>query len=242
MTTSARPSPRPERPSRWQPVLETGRGALIVLAAATLIWFLLRYTLLAESFAWALPYGGKTAWYLTRSTGVVAYLFLTGSTMWGILLSTKYVREQVPAPVSLEMHRLLSWLTAAWSATHAFLLLFDTYYVYTLRDLLVPFVGPYRPVDVAWGIIALYVLVLVNVSFGWRQLIGANTWRRVHYLTFVVFGLVTWHGWAAGTDTALLGMRLLYGGSTAVVLFLTNYRIITAVQAKRTAASAPARP
>jgi predicted ferric reductase len=167
----------------------------------------------------------RISWYLTRSSGTVGYLLMTGSTIWGLLLSTKIIKEWLPPPVALSMHNTLSWTAIGLSAFHAYLLLFDTYYTYAITDLLVPFTGPYSPFWVGFGIISLYLMSLISWSFSWRNRIGQINWRRLHYLAFVGYIMTTLHGMMAGTDaTALMP---IYVGSIASVLFLTLYRILT---------------
>ena len=61
-------------------------------------------------------------WYLIRSSGIVAFLLLTASTAWGILLSSKIVKEWVPAAVALELHNYVSWTALGLSIYHAYLL------------------------------------------------------------------------------------------------------------------------
>jgi DMSO/TMAO reductase YedYZ heme-binding membrane subunit len=197
-------------------------GGLAILAAA-------------RSFLATLPlrdilavYGDKTAWYLTRSTGTVAYLLLSGTTLWGLVLSSKIVQEAVPASLALALHNVLAWLAVALAGFHAFVLLFDSYYVYRLSDLLLPFVGPYRPMWVGLGIIGFYLALLTSASFRWRQWLGPKRWRALHSLTFVAYALVTVHGLTAGTDSPNPGMKAVYIGSSLLVLFLTMYRLLTA--------------
>lgn len=173
-------------------------------------------------------YGDKAAWYLVRSSGVVGYLLLAGSTVWGLVLSTQMARKVLPAAPSLAMHSALSWLAVFTGGAHALLLLFDRYYSYGLTDVLVPFVGPYRPMWVGLGSVGLYLALLTSLSFRWRQHIGMGRWRLLHKLTFVAYGLVTLHGLLAGSDSALPGMRFVYVGSVLLVLFLTNYRLLDA--------------
>ena len=169
----------------------------------------------------------KLTWYLTRSSGTVAYIVLSASTVWGLLLSTKLIKELVPAPVALAMHNSLSWIAIGLAAFHAFVLLFDKYYTYTISNLLIPFTGPYQPLWVGIGTLAFYLILLLSATFYMRQWIGAKTWRRLHYLTFAAYAMITLHGWLAGTDSAALAW--LYGASTIAVLFLTIYRIATAI-------------
>lgn len=188
---------------------------------------LLLWRILAAAGAPAIL-GEKGAWYLSRSTGTVAYLLLSASTIWGLLLSSKIVKEAVPAAVALALHSTLAWLAVALSGFHAFVLLFDGYYAYRLLDLLLPFTGPYRPLWVGLGIAGFYLVLLTSASFSWRKRLGHHWWQRLHLLTFVAYILVTVHGLTAGTDSGDPGMMHLYASSGLLVLFLTNYRLLAA--------------
>ncbi|MGD8584318.1 MAG: ferric reductase-like transmembrane domain-containing protein [Chloroflexota bacterium] len=168
----------------------------------------------------------KTAWHLSRSAGTVAYLLLSGSTVWGLLQSSKLAKEVIPAGLSYAMHNILSWLALIFTGLHALVLLFDNYYTYTLSDLTIPFIGPYRPIWVGLGIIGFYLMLMVIISFQVRTRIGQQRWRALHYFSFVVYALATVHGLAAGTDSSKLSMRLMYLGSGLLVFFLTNYRLL----------------
>lgn len=224
--SAASASDRP-KPSEWAELRGVLGKITAVVALALFVLLLARVTALGDWLALLAPYGEKTAWYLTRSTGLMAYLFLTASTAWGILLSTKLIKENVPPPVTLEMHNSLSWLALGFTAVHAFLLLFDTYFTYTLAHLLIPFIGPYEPLWVGLGTLALHLMLIVNLSFYLRKKIGQQTWRRLHYSTFLVYILGTLHGLMAGTDSGQMGMKLLYGLSVGLILFLVNYRLLS---------------
>jgi predicted ferric reductase len=178
-----------------------------------------------------IPVSEKLAWYLTRSSGTVAYLTLTLSTVWGLMLSTKLAKQWVPATVALIMHNWLAWIAVGLSAFHAIVLLFDGYYTYTIGNLLIPFTGPYKPLWVGVGGVSFYLLLLTSASFYARRWIGTKMWRRFHYLTFLAFLMVTLHGWMAGSDSSQL--KWLFVGSGNLVLFLTLYRILDAMQATR---------
>jgi DMSO/TMAO reductase YedYZ heme-binding membrane subunit len=197
-------------------------GGGIMLGAG---WYLVTRAPLAAPLGAILGITAKTPWYLSRSAGTVAYLLLAGSTIWGLLLSTRIIKEAVPAALALVMHNILSWLAVAFAGIHGLALMFDHYFTFSLPDLTIPFVGPYRPGWVGLGIIGFYLMLLTSVSFQFRRQIGQKRWRQLHYLTFAVFLLTTVHGLAAGTDSTKAGMRLLYLGSGLMVLFLTTYRL-----------------
>ena len=141
---------------------------LIVLGSAGLL--LLTRTNVIDLMSTVLGISSKTPWHLSRSAGTVAYLLLASSTIWGLLLSTKIVKEAIPAAFSLAMHNVLSLLALVFTGFHALVLLFDSYYTYTLSDLTIPFIGPYRPVWVGLGIVGFYLMVLgvVLIGFGFR--------------------------------------------------------------------------
>jgi DMSO/TMAO reductase YedYZ heme-binding membrane subunit len=197
-------------------------GGLILLATG---WLLVN-TPVGTTLVSALAITEKTPWYFTRSAGTVAYLLLASSTIWGLLLSTKLLKEMVPAALALAMHNILSWLAVLLTGLHALALLWDSFYTYTLADLTIPFIGPYRPGWVGLGIIGFYLMFLTSLSFNLRKRIGQKRWRQLHYATFAVYILGTVHGVMAGTDSSNVGMQLLYWGSGLTVLFLTNYRIL----------------
>ena len=83
---------------------------------------------------------------------------------------------------------------------------------------------------------SLAAATLVSASFFVRKGIGQRAWRMLHYLSFPLFVLVTLHGLFSGTDSAQLGMEMMYLFSGTLVLLLTVWRIYTgviAVQNKR---------
>jgi methionine sulfoxide reductase heme-binding subunit len=202
-----------------------GLGLLLALIGFLAGWWLGPYAI--RFWQVFVPTGEKSAWYFTRATATVAYLLMTGATVWGLLLSTKLVKAHVPAPLALALHSALSWLGVILAIIHALLLLFDNYYSYSLRDLLIPFTGPYRPGWVGLGVLSLYGVALTAGSFEVRQWLGHRLWRRLHYISFPLFGLVTLHGLMSGTDSSQPGAWLIYALAASLVLFLTLYRLLT---------------
>lgn len=182
----------------------------------------------------------EAIWYLIRSSGIVAYLLLTASTAWGILLSSKVVKEWVPASVALELHTYLSWTALGLTIYHAYLLLFSSFFNYRWMDLLLPFTGPYEPLWGGLGIVSTYLMLLTSLTFYISKQIGYATFRKIHYLTYALFGLALAHGWMSGTDGQAL--QLIYVGSGLLVFFLTVYRVLSARSATPSTVSANAHP
>ncbi len=208
---------------------ETIVGFVVGLIILGCGWWFLTTPLAAQLVA-IMRTDSKLAWHISRGSGTVAYGLLAASTIWGLMLTTKLVKAQVSAPFTLAIHNILSWLAISFSAVHALLLLFDGYYHYTLANLVIPFTGPYLPAWVGIGIIGLYIMLVTSISFAWRGWMGQTLWRRLHYFTYAAFGLVTIHGLMAGTDSSDPAMRLLFWGSTIIILVLTVYRFTTVHQ------------
>ena len=67
-------------------------------------------------------------------------------------------------------------------------------------------------------------MVLLIVSFPLRRLIGAKTWRRLHWATYLVFALATAHGLLAGSDSSHPWSRDIYLGAVGAFAFATAWR------------------
>ena len=180
-------------------------------------------------FAWSTT---QSMWYLTRAAGMVAYLLLWLSTCWGLAISGKTFDPAMPRGFTFDAHEYLSLLSLGFTALHGGVLLADRYLPFTLTQLLVPFAAPYRPVWVGFGVIGLYLSLLVTVTFYLRRWIGASAFRWIHLLSYLGFGAVVLHSWFAGTDTALAATRGIYIGSVLVVVFLTVHRVTAAMIGK----------
>lgn len=194
--------------------------ASLVVLAVSVVW-----VRQSGMLSLALSEDAKLSWHLARSSGIIAYTLLLASTVWGLFISAQFVKDWCPGPVSMTVHSTLSWLALLLGLAHALLLLLDDYFTYTLADLFVPFVGPYRPEVVGLGTLAFWVLVVVTLSFPLKKRLGHANWKRLHYASYAAFALVTLHGLFAGTDGTRLGFRLLVAGGVLVVAALTALRL-----------------
>jgi predicted ferric reductase len=208
-------------------VAAVGAGAL-VLAVVELL-----RALGDEELATRLP------WYLSRAGGITAYLLLSASTLVGLTLSAQRAGRLPGRSASFVLHEHLSWLALAAVGLHAGVLLLDTYEPFNVADLLLPLAAPYRPVAVALGVTAMYLAVVLTVSFYLRARIGQRARRTLHYASFGLYVLATLHGLLAGSSTGQLWMRALYVTSALAVLLLTGWRLL--LTRRRPPSVAPAR-
>lgn len=167
----------------------------------------------------------KLSWHLVRSAGIVAYVLLLVSTVWGLFISGQIVKNWSPGPVSITLHATVSWLALLLGLGHGLLLMLDDYFTYTLSDILVPFTGPYRPEVVGLGTLAFWLLLIISLSFPLKKRMGHKAWLTLHLTSYVAFAMVTLHGLFAGTDGQLLGFRILISVGVLGVLSLLIIRM-----------------
>lgn len=176
----------------------------------------------------------KAYWYLSRASGLVAFVLVWASVSMGLLITSRVSRVWPGGPTAFDLHQFLGLLGLGMAAFHALVLLGDPYLGYTLLGLLVPGAGAaYRPVWVAMGQAGLYLGLVVALSFYVRRRIGPRTWRLLHYGSFAVYALVLAHGLAAGTDVAAPAVLALYWLTGGVTYFLLVYRLLVSVREPR---------
>jgi DMSO/TMAO reductase YedYZ heme-binding membrane subunit len=168
---------------------------------------------------------GTGAWMFSRATGLLAYVTLSMDVILGLLVSTRSANRLVPRGQLVDMHGLLSPLTLALVLAHGGVLLVDSYVRFDIIDLFVPFASSRWPLAVGIGALAGYLVLVVHLSFGLRKRIGTVMWRRLHYLSFVAFVLVTIHAIAVGTDRANPWFAAIYVALLLVVASLVGLRI-----------------
>jgi len=174
-------------------------------------------------------------WFVTRSAGIIAYLLLWFSMVWGLVVPSKLLNPVLSATFTIDFHEFISLLSIGFTLLHVFVLTIDRFLPYTLMQILVPFLSPYRPFWVGMGVIAFYITLLVTITFYLRRKIGMKAFRSIHLLSLLGYLGVTLHGIYAGTDSPLLSMQLLYKGTALSVIFLTLYWLVLKYMEKREA-------
>jgi sulfoxide reductase heme-binding subunit YedZ len=160
-------------------------------------------TLLAAS-------GPSTLWYLTRATGVVSLLLLTGAVVLGVLSSIRWRTDHVPRFVVGGLHRNITLLAIAFVAVHVVTTVGDGYAPIGLKDALVPFVSRYRPVWLGLGAVSFDLLLALVATSLLRARLGYRAWRIVHWLGYAAWPVALVHALGTGSD-ARLGWLALVG-------------------------------
>lgn len=164
-------------------------------------------------------------WYLARSSGMVAWLLLTASVVWGIWIPVRRPGTKPRPNWLLDLHRWLGGLAVSFTLVHLLGIALDGFVDFSLRDLLVPMASNWHPVAVAWGVVALYGLTAVQVTSMMRRHLSKRSWHRIHLSSYVLFWVASVHGTLAGTDggspvftvLAVTGMTVVALGTYARV-------------------------
>jgi len=169
----------------------------------------------------------KAYWYLSRSSGFVAFGLLWLSMVFGLVITNKMARVWPGGPTAFDLHQHVSLLALGFTLFHGFILMGDAYIHYSVAQIAIPFASAaYRPLWVGIGQLGFYVMALVALTFYVRRTIGHRTWKTIHALSFVMFAMALVHGMGSGTDSGTWWAGALYWLAGGSVLFLTIYRVL----------------
>lgn len=139
-------------------------------------------------------------WYVTRASAIIAWVLATLSVLWGVLMSTRVLRSAANAAWLQDLHRYFAGTGLAMVGVHLVSLMLDGWLAMTPAELLVPFVTDYRPFAVAFGILAFYLLLAIQLTSWLMRRLPRRVWHGVHLSSYLVLLLVAVHAGLSGTD------------------------------------------
>lgn len=175
----------------------------------------------------------KTWWYVSRATGFVGWALLAASVLWGLFITNKTLGRSTPPAWVLDLHRHLGGLAVAFVAVHLAVLPLDTYTSWGWQDLFVPMASRWHPIPIAFGIVALYLLLAVEISTLLGRRVPRAWWHRIHFLSFPLYVIASIHLFAAGTDSGNPVARWTVVVVSTVIAFLTGIRVSAAAKPRK---------
>lgn len=175
----------------------------------------------------------KVFWYLTRGMGVGALVLLTTSVALGVLTSVRWRSHHWPRFVTAGLHRNLTLLAITFVGVHVLTTVADGYTPIGLKDAVIPFVSPYRPIWLGLGAVAFDLLIALVLTSIFRERIGHQTWRYVHWLAYASWPVALVHALGTGTDARLSWMRAVAGACVAIVALAVLARAALTAEASR---------
>lgn len=157
-------------------------------------------------------------WYISRASGLMAYLLLWLVMFFGLAIRTPIVKNIFPPAFSYETHTWLSVQALILVFFHSGALLWDKYLRLKFLDLAVPFHSPIYANEITLGILGLYLMIILILTSYFRKFFSQKIWRAVHFLNILLFIIVTIHAFLLGTD--------LHSGTPRIIFFTLNIFLI----------------
>jgi DMSO/TMAO reductase YedYZ heme-binding membrane subunit len=124
----------------------------------------------------------------------------------------------------LDLHRHLGGLTVVFVGVHIAALVADNYVHFGLADVFLPFASHWKRGAVAWGVVAFWLLIGVEVTSLLMRRIPKTWWRRIHLTSYAVAVMATVHLFTAGTDATTAVLRWVTLAAAALMAFFLLYR------------------
>jgi len=141
------------------------------------------------------------------------------------VLSSGWRGPEWPRFVTKGVHEQVTLAALVFTVIHGVAVWLDPFLHVGLGDVLVPLWIAYRPLWVALGIVAGYLMLALWLSERLRPLIGYRAWRALHFASFGAYVLATGHGLASGTDTTTWWAFVMYAISVSGALVLLAGRL-----------------
>lgn len=164
-------------------------------------------------------------WYLGRGTGVVALCLFTATIALGIMNRSGRSVPLLGRFGITDLHRTVSLTGTGILVVHVGTLLLDPYAQLRLVDVVVPFLGTYRPLWLAMGTLALDVLVVLVGSSLLRRRIGPEAFRALHWMAYAMWPLAMAHVLGMGTDMRTPWLPLVAAACTLTILAAVFWRL-----------------
>jgi predicted ferric reductase len=127
-------------------------------------------------------------WYTTRATGIVALVLFTLVVTLGTLVANRIGGTVVSRFELNEVHRSVSIVAMVFLVLH-------------ILTAVVPFTSSYKDVGVTVGTIGFDLILCVWVSSLLKVRIKNQSWRFIHWFSWLAFSAAIVHSLLIGTDT-----------------------------------------
>jgi sulfoxide reductase heme-binding subunit YedZ len=168
----------------------------------------------------------KQLWYVTRATGIVALLLLTAVVLLGVASSIRWRGRRSPRFVVADLHRNLTLAAIAFIAVHVVTTVVDRFAPIGLKDAVIPFLSPYRPIWLGIGAVSFDLLLALVISSLLRVRVGYPLWRALHWSAYAAWPLAVVHGLGTGSDSRVGWVATLTALCVAAVSLALALRIV----------------
>lgn len=165
-------------------------------------------------------------WYTTRATALVTLVLFTMVVALGTFVANRVGGAYVGRFEVNELHRSMSMVAVVFLGIHVASTVADSYVPTGVLSVFVPLTSSYRRVAIGVGAVALDLIAAVWISSLLKARIANNSWRFIHWFSWLGFATAIVHAYLSGTDArhgwglALVGACAAVGVGAAVWRFL----------------------
>lgn len=167
----------------------------------------------------------RVLWFVTRGSGVVSLLLLTGVLVLGIAGATRWRSARWPRFVVAGLHRNLTLTALVFIAIHVITTVTDGYAPISFVSAVVPFSSRYRPIWLGLGAIAFDLLIALTVTSLLRMRIGYRTWRALHWFAYASWPIALVHALGTGSDARMSWLQLVAAVCVTAVAAAVLWRV-----------------
>lgn len=164
-------------------------------------------------------------WLTARVAALTAFFVLSAALITGQALRSALFEGSVRNRDLLGLHRFLTVCWLPLVALHVVAISLDAVARISPIDVVIPFRVAYASLPIGLGTLGFDLLVIVTVTSYLRQRIDVATWRWLHRLSYLMFGLFALHGLLAGTDFSRSVVLAPAAGVVAFVAVLSLARL-----------------
>jgi methionine sulfoxide reductase heme-binding subunit len=166
----------------------------------------------------------QVLWFAARGAGIVSLLLSTAVVCLGLLTALRFERREWPRFLTVELHRSIALVSVIFVAIHVVTAVLDPFTELGVFAALIPLASSYRPLDVAFGVISVYLVLAVLLTSLIRDRLSQRTWRAVHWLAYAAWPMAVSHSVTAGSDAFAPWMLAIVATCCAAVGGLLVWR------------------
>lgn len=156
-------------------------------------------------------------WLSSRVAALTAFFVLAAALVTGQALRSAMFEGAMRNRELSSLHRFLTICWVPFVLLHVVTITIDSVARVSPIDLVIPFRVAYAALPVGLGAIGFDLLLIVTVTSYLRRRLDPTTWRWLHRLSYVMFGVFAFHALLAGTDFA---RPLVLAPAAGVVAFI----------------------
>lgn len=174
--------------------------------------------------------GVPVLWWADRALGMLAYVALWLSTLFGVLVGSRGAGGLLDRATVIQLHSRWALVALAATGLHVLTVVGDPYSGISPLAVFVPGVAQKLTIPVTLGTLALFGLTSLAVATFLADRIPKTVWRAIHATAFGTYLLALAHGVFAGSETQVPAVRALYLGTAAMLVAAFVQRVLLSLR------------